>query len=1012
MTRKLISLLALLMMAVTGARADVKTIGSGSSTDYHIPSFNYWNYSLTQQIYTPAEIDTRGGTISSIAFKSVQSVSRKLDVYLVQTSETGIGTKKWITPTEDNMVFSGEVNFIADEWTTLPFTKFFEYDGNSNLAVIVDDNSGIWDSDKIYFYVFWTQNQSIVIRSDDTNFKPTNGITLEPHETIYYKNQIQLGIEPYDGRPSSVAVSEITRETAVVTWESEGSLWNLQYKAENAADWTQVAGLTQKSYTLTGLTAGEDYFVQVQIDRGNGELSGWKTVKFTTMAVNPVPANVTVDVVGDYSANATWNGWGESYLLTLDKVSTTQFYNFDNNTLPSVITPGGDYPWILVEHNGGYCLQSGNAGVDGSSSVISATVTYTFDGTIEFDAQCMGDEYNENNIWDECTFIIDDDVMFEKGKNGVQWDHYSYPVKAGTHTFIWKYEKNWSNNPNGDRFAIDNLVMNATEVLQETNFNTQNTEYAFSNLAPNTSYLLKVQSVKGDDTSDYSAPVLFTTLDSNPVPTNVTVDDLDTSSAHATWDGSGTSYTLSLAEVSSISFYGFDDKKLPRFMANGGDYPWMFVAHDGGFCLQSGNAGVNSSSSEISATVTYTVDGMISFDAKCMGETYNGVINDKCTFSIDGQSMFLKGANGEQWVSYSYPVEAGTHTFTWKYEKDWTDHPSGDCFAIDNLSIGDKTEIIQESSFSTNNTEYTFSNLSPNKYYQLKVKSHKDGYDSDYSTPVLFTILQSYPLEIAENTLQKLTEEHAGEAISINLTRTFSSGVTSTICLPFDMTSVTGGKVYRLDDVVWDETENAWVATMNDATPDGNLVTSTTAGMPYLFMPETDGDVSFKGVIAEVPSNPAAFTLINAESNSWVMTGTYSQIVWEDGMDAMFGFAATAVTGTSDIAAVEAGEFVRAGAGAIFPAYRAFLKYEGTNEVLQARDAGSLHAPAATSSEVSNPHRVIVRLIGKSNETTGITTMNAEVTSDKWFTIDGRLVNGQPNQKGIYVKNGKKVVIK
>lgn len=38
-------------------------------------------------------------------------------------------------------------------------------------------------------------------------------------------------------------------------------------------------------------------------------------------------------------------------------------------------------------------------------------------------------------------------------------------------------------------------------------------------------------------------------------------------------------------------------------------------------------------------------------------------------------------------------------------------------------------------------------------------------------------------------------------------------------------------------------------------------------------------------------------------------------------------------------------------------------------------------------------------------------TMERVSISDSWYTLDGRLLNGQPTQKGIYIKNGKKVIV-
>jgi len=48
-------------------------------------------------------------------------------------------------------------------------------------------------------------------------------------------------------------------------------------------------------------------------------------------------------------------------------------------------------------------------------------------------------------------------------------------------------------------------------------------------------------------------------------------------------------------------------------------------------------------------------------------------------------------------------------------------------------------------------------------------------------------------------------------------------------------------------------------------------------------------------------------------------------------------------------------------------------------------------------------------------ETTGIIAPkndNGEMTTDKWYTIDGRMLQGIPTQKGVYILNGTKVVVK
>ena len=52
---------------------------------------------------------------------------------------------------------------------------------------------------------------------------------------------------------------------------------------------------------------------------------------------------------------------------------------------------------------------------------------------------------------------------------------------------------------------------------------------------------------------------------------------------------------------------------------------------------------------------------------------------------------------------------------------------------------------------------------------------------------------------------------------------------------------------------------------------------------------------------------------------------------------------------------------------------------------------------------------------GSDDETTGITTTNyANYTNktDAWYDLQGRRVSGKPTAKGLYINNGKKVVIK
>ena len=168
----------------------------GTTTDNYLPSHSFFKYSLTQQIYTADEIGM-AGTITSIAFyNGGGEKSRTYDVYLVHTDKTVFSnTTDWIAVTEADRVFSETMVMAANEWTVFTFDTPFAYDGTSNLALIVDDNTGTYSSG-MACRVFNAQgNQSIRICSDNTNYDPSapsgyNGTLMN------VKNQILIQIEP------------------------------------------------------------------------------------------------------------------------------------------------------------------------------------------------------------------------------------------------------------------------------------------------------------------------------------------------------------------------------------------------------------------------------------------------------------------------------------------------------------------------------------------------------------------------------------------------------------------------------------------------------------------------------------------------------------------------------------------------------------------------------------------------------------------------------------------------
>ena len=119
----------------------------------------------------------------------------------------------------------------------------------------------------------------------------------------------------------------------------------------------------------------------------------------------------------------------------------------------------GDYPWTPK----GARVQSGNAGVPNSQSVLTATVTLKEAAKLEF-KYVMHARYTDAM----CLFYVDDKVIFTKFDQIDVWQTYTYLVSAGTHTLKWVYSKTEYplGHPEGDYFAIKDVGFPSLKIMK------------------------------------------------------------------------------------------------------------------------------------------------------------------------------------------------------------------------------------------------------------------------------------------------------------------------------------------------------------------------------------------------------------------------------------------------------------------------------------------------------------------------------------------------------------------
>ena len=315
------------------------------------------------------------------------------------------------------------------------------------------------------------------------------------------------------------------------------------------------------------------------------------------------------------------------------------------------------------------------------------------------------------------------------------------------------------------------------------------------------------------------------------------------------------------------------------------------------------------------------------------------------------------------------------------------------------------------------------------------VDGYENGflYDGNYYTPKYGDAVVEYRFDdwneradvtingTGENLVGVNITEEVGNIKSVTYNRPFNTAQAATVILPFNYIcdGSEGGKFYGFKEVVYDEDLYKWVCTMQEPGEEGtNNVTSLTANTPYLFMP-SETKMKFPnissmtgGVVTLQPTTANDGLYGGATTDAaWNFHGSYKGKSWAVASND-YGFAARSGTEAGGAATVDAGQFVRFTTNAFIKPMRCYLSYVGTEAPAPAR--GLTRSAAATD---DLPQSITVRLVSRSGETTAIgeiDTKTGKMTfdSEAWYTLDGVRLSDKPSTKGIYINNGRKIVIK
>ena len=267
---------------------------------------------------------------------------------------------------------------------------------------------------------------------------------------------------------------------------------------------------------------------------------------------------------------------------------------------------------------------------------------------------------------------------------------------------------------------------------------------------------------------------------------------------------------------------------------------------------------------------------------------------------------------------------------------------------------------------------------------------YAEGFEATVTVIPVVTLDESVE---SGSALASLCSTYSGQTVRVTFSREFTQNVSSTICLPFGFTAddTEQGTFHHFEGV-----DESWQVHMSQA------VNEIEANKSYLFIPAKTGTITFTGTIDNVAASYAP--IADSDTEGWKFEGTYEKIVWDDAekwgeANAVYAFVAKKLSETST---ANPGDFVKLNVGASYTKpFRAVMKYSGS-----AASRGLL------STERSIPSKLIVVIDSDNGITTQVATIGVEHDSGEWYSLDGRRLNDRPTQEGIYICNGRKVIVK
>lgn len=511
--------------------APARNTGGGN-----LPTGNY--HSATQQIFLAEELGGQSLDIDLVAFQfyNTSPFDRNMMVFMKNTSDSTFSTASdWVDTATMQQVFGGMVtlsNRGEDNWTFIKLQNTFQYNGTDNILLCVLDTTGrTYYTSNNYYSHTTTANRSISFTTArdtariDFNNLPTPVISNNRSNTRFF-----TCANPTCAMPLFTTITDITENSITLNWldRSSGGTYSIEYKLATDSTWQRENTGNYPSHTISNLNSGVLYDVRIGKNCTESASSFTAPLRIRTLCGNiAIPYIEDFDSYANAEQPACWitHSGGAS---TMGITTSTKYEGSASFVIPAstdtfcfAALPLLESEYLTTPLTISFWAKTTDLTGDFSLGFISDVTeiqSFELETTLAFSA---------SNSWKkfDLTFAVPDNMdyhialLWENGTEPLYIDQFQITQAAAcplpteltaSQIGINQATVSWINERGtGDEWFVTYQVVgdNASVILDTV----REPSILLENLLPNSNYMVLITALCGDETSESSAPLYFTT---------------------------------------------------------------------------------------------------------------------------------------------------------------------------------------------------------------------------------------------------------------------------------------------------------------------------------------------------------------------------------------------------------------------------------------------------------------------------------------------------------------------